>query len=58
MADLTSPEKRAFERLGMSGGYVLDFSNRTFSDFVMDTTACASRACRCPRSGRSTDPAA
>jgi hypothetical protein len=32
MADLTSAEKRAFERLlGMSGGYVLDFSNRTFS---------------------------
>lgn len=39
MADLTGPEKRAFERvLAMGGGYVLDFSNRTFSEFVMDST--------------------
>lgn len=39
MADLTGPEKRAFERvLSMGGGYVLDFSNRTFSEFVMDST--------------------
>jgi hypothetical protein len=39
MADLTNSEKRAFERLlGMGGGYVLDFSNRTVSDFIMDST--------------------
>lgn len=39
MADLTGPEKRAFERvLAMGGGYVLDFSNRTFSEFVMDSS--------------------
>jgi hypothetical protein len=35
MADLTSIEKRKLERLfGMGGGYVLDFSNRTFAEFV------------------------
>ena len=39
MADLTVSEKRAFERLlGMGSGYVLHFSNRTFSEFVMDST--------------------
>lgn len=39
MADLTNTEKRQFERLlGMSSGYVLDFSNRTFAEFVMDST--------------------
>ena len=39
MADLTNTEKRQFERLlGMGGGYVLDFSNRTFAEFVMDAT--------------------
>jgi hypothetical protein len=39
MSDLTNAEKRKFERLlGMSSGYVLDFSNRTFSDFVFDST--------------------
>ena len=39
MSDLTGPEKRAFERvLAMGGGYVLDFSNRTFSEFIMDST--------------------
>ena len=39
MSDLTGPEKRAFERLlAMGGGYILDFSNRTFSEFVMDST--------------------
>src|SRR5438034_7424821 len=39
MSDLTGPEKRALERvLAMGGGYILDFSNRTFSEFVMDST--------------------
>src|SRR5882672_10839246 len=37
MSDLSSSEKRKLERLlGMSSGYVLNFSNRTFSDFVED----------------------
>jgi hypothetical protein len=39
MSDLTFVEKRKFEQLlGMSSGYVLDFSNRTFSEFVRDST--------------------
>jgi hypothetical protein len=39
MADLTNIEKRQFEKLlGMSGGYVLNFSNRTFDEFVTDST--------------------
>ena len=39
MADLTSSEKRKLERLfGMGSGYVLDFSNRTFAEFVTETT--------------------
>ncbi len=39
MADLTNTEKRQFERLlGMSTGYVLNFSNKTFAEFVMDAT--------------------
>lgn len=39
MADLTNTEKRQFERLlGMGSGYVLDFSNRTFAEFVIDST--------------------
>lgn len=34
MSDLTSRERRKLEQLlGMSSGYVLDFSNRTFSEF-------------------------
>jgi len=38
MSDLNNTEKRRFERLfEMSGGYVLDFSNRTFSEFVIDS---------------------
>src|SRR5258708_1701145 len=38
MADLSWPEKRKFEQLfEMGGGYVLDFSNRTFGEFFMDT---------------------
>jgi Abortive infection C-terminus len=38
MSDLTHLEKRKFERLlGMSSGYVLDFSNRTFEEFFTDT---------------------
>jgi len=36
MADLTNFEKRRLERiLQMGGGYVLGFSNRTLSDFVL-----------------------
>lgn len=39
MSDLTNAEKRNFEKLfGMSSGYVLNFSDRTFSDFVNDST--------------------
>ncbi len=39
MSTLTNIEKRKLERiLGMSSGYVLDFSNRTFSEFVTDST--------------------
>lgn len=39
MAELTNLEKRQLERLlGMGSGYVLDFSNRTFAEFVMDST--------------------
>lgn len=38
MATLTALEKRALERLlVMDSGYVLDFSNRTFEDFFLDT---------------------
>lgn len=39
MSDLTHSEKRSFEKLfGMSSGYVLDFSNRTFEEFIIDVT--------------------
>jgi hypothetical protein len=39
MSDLTFVEKRKFEQfLGMGTGYVLDFSNRTFAEFVLDST--------------------
>jgi len=39
MADLSPIEKRHLERmLEMGGGYVLDFSNRTFSEFILDVT--------------------
>jgi hypothetical protein len=35
MSDLTPLEKRKFEQfLGMETGYVLDFTNRTFAEFV------------------------
>ena len=38
MSDLTSSEKRKLERLfSMGGGYVLDFSNRTFSEFIEES---------------------
>ena len=38
MSDLSKMEKRKLERaLGMSSGYVLDFSNRTFEDFFIET---------------------
>lgn len=38
MADLSSMEKRKLEReLSMSSGYVLNFSNRTFEEFMLDT---------------------
>lgn len=38
MSDLTNIEKRSFEKLlGMGSGYVLDFSNRTFDEFVTDS---------------------
>jgi hypothetical protein len=39
VSNLSNLEKRKFEKLlGMSSGYVLDFSNRTFAEFVTDTT--------------------
>src|SRR5262245_47050374 len=39
MSDLSIIEKRSLERLfGMGSGYVLDFSNRTFDEFVFDST--------------------
>jgi hypothetical protein len=38
MADLTAIEKRKLERLfDMDGGYVMNFSNRTLEEFVMDS---------------------
>jgi len=39
MSNLTFVEKSKFEQvLGMETGYVLDFSNRTFAEFVRDST--------------------
>src|ERR1700722_5366032 len=41
MSNLTFVEKRKFEELlGMDTGYVLDFTNRSFSEFVLDSTGC------------------
>jgi hypothetical protein len=38
MSDLTNTEKRSLERmLDMGSGYVLNFSNRTFDEFVTDS---------------------
>jgi len=38
MADLTNAEKRKLERaFGMASGYVLNFSNRTFEEFILDS---------------------
>ena len=38
MSDLTSKEKRELEQLfGMSSGYVLAFSNRTFDEFIFES---------------------
>ena len=39
MSDLNNMEKRKFERLlDMGGGYVLTFSDRTFDEFILDST--------------------
>lgn len=39
MSDLTGIEKIRLEKLfGMRSGYVLDFSDRTFQSFILDTT--------------------
>ena len=39
MANLTSFEKVKLEKFfGMPTGYVLDFSNRTFSNFILENT--------------------
>jgi len=39
MSDLTHIEKRKLERLlEMGSGYVLNFSNRTFEEFILDST--------------------
>jgi len=39
MSNLTYAEKRKFEQLlGMNSGYVLDFTNRGFKEFVFDST--------------------
>lgn len=38
MSDLTMMEKRKLERaFGMGSGYVLDFSNRTFEEFILES---------------------
>lgn len=38
MSSLTALEKRTLERLfAMDGGYVLNFSNRSFAEFILDT---------------------
>src|SRR5437868_7922275 len=38
MSDLTNAEKRKLEKLlAMDGGYVLNFSNRTLDQFVLDS---------------------
>ena len=38
MSDMSNTEKRSFERFfSMSSGHVLDFSNRTFEEFVLDS---------------------
>lgn len=40
MSNLTNSEKRNFEKfLGMSSGYVLGFSDRTFAEFVAGSTS-------------------
>ena len=37
MSDLTGIEKMKLEKfLDMESGYVLDFSNKTFQEFIMD----------------------
>lgn len=39
MSNLTNLEKRKFEQLlGMESGYVLNFTNRSFTEFVRDST--------------------
>ena len=39
MSDLTFIEKTKLEKLfAMGGGYVLDFSDRTFAEFVVEST--------------------
>jgi hypothetical protein len=39
MSNLTNFEQRKFEQLlGMDTGYVLDFTNRSFAEFVLDST--------------------
>jgi len=39
MSDLAFIEKTKLEKLfQMGGGYVLDFWNRTFADFVLEST--------------------
>ena len=39
MSDLTFTERRKLEQtFGMSGGFVLDFTNRTFAEFILDCT--------------------
>ena len=39
MSDLSNIEKRSLEKLfSMGSGYVLDFSNRTFEEFILDST--------------------
>jgi hypothetical protein len=41
MSDLTYFEKDTFEKfLGMASGYVLKFSNRSFGEFVRDSSGC------------------
>lgn len=67
MSDLSSSETRKLERLfRMSGGYMLEFSNRTVSDFIEenvrgdidDSHQCADRDAATDRRERDHGPTA
>ena len=57
MADLNVRERRQFERLlKMGGGYVLEFSNRTLSEFVADSAGRTNPSDAAASSGASDPP--